>query len=83
MDIFQVVGSLVCTHRHPGMATLPLRVLQDSKGKKQVAVDTIGSRTGNWVFAISGSAARHALGDNRHMITDLTVGGIIDSWEET
>lgn len=81
MDVFQVVGSLVCTHRHPGLSTLPLRILRDRKGRTQVAVDTIGSRKGNWVFAVSGSAARMALED-KTLLTDLTIGGIIDFWEQ-
>jgi carboxysome peptide B len=81
MDIFQVVGTTVCTCRHPGIDHLPLRILQDRKGKLQVAVDTIGSRKGNWVFTISGSAARLAL-DDPSILTDLTIGGVIDSWEE-
>ena len=83
MEILQVVGPMVCTHRHPGLETMPLRILQDTNGKKQVAVDTIGCKPGNWVFTISGSAARLALGKERKVIlTDLTVGGIIDFWEE-
>jgi ethanolamine utilization protein EutN len=77
MDIFQVVGPLVCTYRHEGLGTLPLRVLRDRKGKLQVAVDTVGSRKGNWVFTISGSAARMAL-DDKTLLSDLTIGGIID-----
>lgn len=81
MDIFQVVGSLVCTHRHPGLSTLPLRILRDGKGKTQIAVDTVGSRDGNWVFAISGTAARMAL-DEKSLLTDLTIGGIIDFWDK-
>jgi len=81
MDIFQVVGTMVCTCRHPGIDQLPLRVLQDRAGKLQVAVDTIGSSEGNWVFTISGSAARLAL-DDPSLLTDLTIGGVIDSWEE-
>ncbi len=81
MDIFQVVGALVCTHRHPGLGTLPLRLVRDQKGKLQVAVDTIGSRSGSWVFATSGSAARMAL-DDKSLLTDLTIGGIIDNWEQ-
>lgn len=81
MDIFQVVGTVVCTCRHPGIDQLPLRIVQDRKGKIQVAVDTIGSREGNWVFTISGSAARLAL-DDPSLLTDLTIGGVIDSWEE-
>lgn len=80
MDIFEVVSPLVCTHRHKGLETLALRVLRDAKGKLQVAVDTIGSRPGNWVFTISGSAARYAL-DDPATITDLTIGGIIDFWD--
>ncbi len=83
MNIFQVDGTLVCTDRHPGMEQLPLRILRDQKGKIQVAVDTIGACDGNWVYAVSGSAARQALGQERvHIITDLTICGIIDFWDE-
>lgn len=83
MNIFQVKGTLVCTDRHPDMEQLPLRLLHDSKGKIQVATDVIATREGDWVFAVSGSAARQALGKARvHMITDLTICGIIDFWDE-
>ncbi len=81
MNIFKVVGTMVCTHRHPGLKNLPLRVLQDTKGKYQVAVDTVGSQEGNVVFVISGSAARLALNDNT-VLTDLTIGGIFDEFEQ-
>ncbi|MFC1750775.1 carboxysome peptide B [Pseudomonadota bacterium] len=80
MEIFQVVGSMVCTNRHPGLGTLPLRLLKDTKGKYAVAVDTVSSATGNWVFAVSGSAARMAL-DDKTILTDLTIGGVIESWQ--
>ena len=80
MDIMQVVGSLVCTQRHVGLMHNSLRVLRDSKGKLQVAVDISGCRPGNWVFVVSGSAARYAVG-NPEVLTDLTVGGIIDNWD--
>jgi len=61
---------------------MPLRILRDAKGKIQVAVDTIGAGDGNWVFAVSGSAARQALGQEKvHIITDLTICGIIDFWD--
>jgi len=83
VNIFKVDGSLVCTDRHPGMEQLPLRILRDAKGKIQVAIDTIGTCDGNWVFAVSGSAARQALGKEKaHIITDLTICGIIDLWDE-
>lgn len=80
MDIAQMVGSLVCTYRIAGLDHCSLRVLRDAKGKLQVATDPVGARPGNWVFTISGSAARYAMGDTR-ILTDLTIGGIIDDWE--
>lgn len=80
MDILQVVRPLVCTSRIPGLAKAPLRVLRDSVGGYSVAVDPVGARDGNWVFVISGSAARYAAGDYG-ILTDLTIGGIIDQWE--
>lgn len=83
MNVFQVSGTLVCTNRHPDMEQLPLRVLRDEKGKVQVAMDTIATREGDWVYAVTGSAARQALGKERvHIITDLTICGIIDFWDE-
>ena len=83
MNIFQVAGTLYCTDRHPDMEQHPLRILRDEKGKIQVAMDVIASRKGDWVYAVSGSAARQALGKERaHVITDLTICGIIDFWEE-
>ena len=33
MEIRQVVGSLVCTHRVAGLGHWDLRLLQDTKGK--------------------------------------------------
>ena len=45
-----------------------------------MAVDPVGAREGNWVFTLSGSAARYAAGDFG-ILTDLTIGGIIDYWE--
>jgi len=81
VEILQVVGPLVSTHRHPGLYQTSLRLLRDRKGKLHVAVDTSGCRSGNWVFVVSGSAARHAL-ENKAVLTDLTIGGIIDFWDE-
>ena len=80
MEIMQVTGSLVCTHRVEGLSHMNLRILRTSKGKLNVAVDPVGAATGNWVFTTSGSAARLACPDPAVM-TDLTIGGIIDFWE--
>jgi len=81
VDIMRVVDELVVTRRVPGLFTASLRVLADSKGNLNVAVDPVGAHPGNWVFTISGSAARYAL-DNRATLTDLTIGGIIDHWDD-
>ena len=81
MDILQVEGPLVCTRRIEGLKQISLRVSRDVKGKPHVAVDPVGAREGNWVFMVSGSAARYAAGDFE-ILTDLTIGGIIDNWAE-
>ena len=81
MDIMQVERALVCTRRIPGLQSVSLRVLRDAKGARAVAVDTVGAHPGNWVFTISGSAARVAVGTR--ILTDLCIGGLIDHWDET
>ncbi|MBI3343974.1 MAG: carboxysome peptide B [Gammaproteobacteria bacterium] len=81
MEILQVMSDLVCTQRVEGLYSASLRVLRDAKGKLSVAVDPVGVPPGKWVFAMSGSAARYAAGDFR-VLTDLTIGGIIDGWDE-
>jgi len=75
------MSDLVCTQRVAGLCSTSLRVLRDAKGKLSVAVDPVGVPPGKWVFAMSGSAARYATGDP-HVLTDLTIGGIIDGWDE-
>lgn len=79
MEINQVVGTLVCTQRVAGLDHCALRILKDRKGNLLVATDPVGTRPGNWVFTVSGSAGRHAMGNNK-ILTDLTIGGIIDEW---
>ena len=79
MEIQQVTGSLVCTHRISGLEHWNLRILRNPKGKLAVAIDPVGASPGNWVFTASGSAARFATG-NGDLLTDLTIGGIIDHW---
>jgi len=80
MEILQVEAPLVCTRRVDGLKHISLRVLRDTAGNRLVAVDPVGARAGNWVFTVSGSAARYAAGDFS-VLTDLTVGGIIDHWK--
>jgi len=80
MEILQVEAALVCTRRVDGLHAKSLRVLRSKSGARQVAVDPVGARPGNWVFTVMGSAARYAAGDF-DVHTDLTIGGIIDDWE--
>jgi carboxysome peptide B len=80
MDILQVKCDLVATRRVPGLKQVSLRVLADDKGRLSVACDPVGVPTGKWVFTVSGSAARYATGDFE-ILTDLTIGGIIDQWD--
>ena len=81
MEILKVEAPLVCTYRVSGLQKVSLRVLcNPATGKRQVAVDPVGCREGNWVFTSMGSAARYAAGDFE-ILTDLTICGIIDTKE--
>ena len=80
MEIMRVQADLVTTRRIPGLKQASLRVLQDATGRTVVATDPVGVPEGKWVFTVSGSAARYAQGDFE-VLTDLTIGGIIDFWE--
>lgn len=81
MEIMRVVDELVCTRRVPGLMASPLRILANQQGALSVATDPVGVPNGKWVFTTSGSAARLAMKDTKTM-TDLTICGIIDHWEE-
>ena len=81
MKIFQVEGTLVATARIVGLELNRLLVVRDHKGGKQVAVDPVGCKNGDWVIACGSSAAREAAG-HKDYPSDLTIVGIIDYWEE-
>ncbi|HRH80907.1 MAG TPA: carboxysome peptide B [Thiobacillaceae bacterium] len=80
MEIMQVRSDLVASRRTPGLKNQSLRVLADAKGGLSVACDPVGVPPGKWVFTVSGSAARYAVGDTK-VLTDLTIAGIIDHWD--
>ena len=80
MEIMQVQSDLVATRRIPGLKSVSLRVLVDANGALSVASDPVGVPAGKWVFTVSGSAARYAVGDPS-ILTDLTIAGIIDQWD--
>ncbi len=81
MEIMRVVDDLVCTRRAPGLNASSLRILASQQGALSVATDPVGVPVGKWVFTSSGSAARLAMPDVK-TLTDLTICGIIDNWEE-
>lgn len=81
MEIWRVTGDLVCTRRVDGLKSASLRILENDKGGLMVATDPVGVPPGKWVFTNVGSAARLAMPDVKVM-TDLTICGIIDNWDE-
>lgn len=81
MQIQRVVGDLVTTKRTFWLGSKPLRVVEDWRGDLEVAVDPVGAKPGDYVITIGYSAARIATG-NPKVTTDLTIGGIIDQWDE-
>lgn len=81
MQILRVVRDLVTSKRNFWLSSKALRVVEDDHGNLEVALDPIGCKPGDYVFAIGVSAARIAAG-NSNITTDLTIGGIIDQWDE-
>ena len=82
MRIFRVDATLVATARIGGLDTHRLLVVQErGSGSKQVAVDPVGCKVGDWVIACGSSAARDAAGSKEYP-SDLTIVGIIDYWDE-
>ena len=43
MEIMKVLGRMVCTQRVAGLGYMNLRILENNKGKKLVAVDPVGA----------------------------------------
>jgi ethanolamine utilization protein EutN len=81
MKIFCVEDTLVATARIGKLDSRRLLVVQDRSGGKQVAVDPVGCKPGDWVIAVGSSAAREAAG-HKDFPSDLTIVGIIDYWDE-
>jgi carboxysome peptide A len=82
MKICQVEGTLVATARIPGLQNRRLLVVKErGSGGKQVAVDPVGCKNGDWVIVVGSSAARDAAGSKDYP-SDLTIVGIIDYWDE-
>jgi len=82
MRVFRVEATLVATARIGNLDSRRLLVVQErGNGSKQVAVDPVGCKIGDWVIAVGSSAARDAAGSKEYP-SDLTIVGIIDYWDE-
>ena len=66
MEIMKVLGRIVCTQRVAGLGHMNLRILENNKGKKLVAVDAVGCKPGDWVICVGSSAAREAAGSKSY-----------------
>ncbi len=82
MKICQVEKTLVATSRIGQLGTRRLLVVRERESSsKQVAVDPVGCKEGDWVIVVGSSAARTAAGSNEYP-SDFTIVGIIDYWED-
>ena len=82
MKICQVEKTLVATARIGLLGNLRLLVVKErGSSTKQVAVDPVGCKPGDWVIVVGSSAARSAAGSNDYP-SDFTIVGIIDYWDD-
>lgn len=84
MQIAQVRGTVVSTHKTPNLTGIKLLLLQfiDPDGnpmeRYEVAGDMVGAGVGEWVLVSRGSAARQESGYEKRPL-DAMVVGIIDT----
>ncbi len=82
MKICQVENTLVATARIGGLENRRLLVVKErGSSGKQVAVDPVGCKPGDWVIVVGSSAARDAAGSKDYP-SDFTIVGIIDYWDD-
>lgn len=85
MILARVVGTVVASHKDPGLHAVKLLLIQpvrtdgSASGKPLVAVDSVGAGTGEHVFYVRGrEAALPFLPDE--VPTDAAIVGIVDHW---
>ena len=82
MKICKVEETLVATARIGQLGNRRLVVVRErGSSSRQVAVDPVGCKEGDWVIVVGSSAARSAAGSNDYP-SDFTIVGIIDYWED-
>ena len=86
MNLAQVLGRVVSTHKEPSLDGLKLLILgiagPDGKptGGSVVAVDAVGAGEGEYVLYASGSSARQTVVTDGKPV-DAVVMAIVDSWD--
>ena len=86
MNLAQVLGRVVSTHKEPSLDGLKLLMLgiagPDGKctGGTVVAVDAVGVGEGEYVLYASGSSARQTVVTDGKPV-DAVVMAIVDSWD--
>lgn len=84
MQIAKVLGTVVSTQKEPSLTGLKFLLLQfvDEAGqllpRYEVAADSVGAGTDEWVLVSRGSAARQSDRNERRPIDALVVG-IVDT----
>lgn len=85
MILARVVGTVVASHKDPGLHAVKLLLIQPVRtdgspsGKPLVAVDSVGAGAGEHVFYVRGrEAALPFLPDE--VPTDAAIVGIVDHW---
>ena len=80
----RIIGTVVCTHKDPGMNSFKMQVVQpvnlltfQDEGKPAVAIDAVGAGYDEIVLVVAGSSARLTqLTENKPV--DSTITAIVD-----
>lgn len=87
MLLGKVVGNVVSTKKDDKLIGYKLLVVQQIDYKRRfirypmVAVDTVGAGIGEYVLLSTGSSARYSSGEKKDSPIDLSIVGIIDTFE--
>jgi ethanolamine utilization protein EutN len=83
VQLARVLGTVVATHKDPGLAAVKLLVIQPlnaermPQGKPLVAVDSVGAGVREEVFYVRGREAAFPF-EPRQVPTDAAIVGIVD-----
>ncbi len=86
MYVGKVIGNIVATRKDDSLVGKKLLIVEQTDtqgkplGKIEVAIDSVGAGSGEFVLVSKGSSARHVFGNPSSPI-DAAIVGIIDSIE--